>query len=179
MSESEEEWWEHRARRKDPRLASPSPPAAGRWIIKLLRWATLLVPCYWMSQLPSRSSRVSAIITGGARTEQVLAACPNVLEVNRRVPRQRVDERYNETEAPHIGVLVIPEYRMLVCTLPRNGAVLLRALAARLRADPRAEFTLEQQRALLAHIEFDELRMHSLDEIESMASDPSWFKMLV
>jgi len=99
--------------------------------------------------------------------------------------------RLNLREANFIGSIVIPEHKILLCTIPKNACSLLRRYALRLRNESSRSFHdtsvtpstpspdavrywTKNAQIKRAHLE---LRMLPVDEIERIRTDPSWLKV--
>mmetsp|Transcript_6429 Transcript_6429/g.17226 ORF Transcript_6429/g.17226 Transcript_6429/m.17226 type:complete len:284 (-) Transcript_6429:100-951(-) len=109
-------------------------------------------------------------------------------EVQRETSRK--SGRLALREANFIGAVVIPEYKLLMCSLPKNACSVLRMLMLRLREEPHAHWSAnsslphpsrEQIRSWndrcqqkRAHVELRDLPAM---EIERIAKDPSWLKV--
>ncbi|KAA8496015.1 hypothetical protein FVE85_2170 [Porphyridium purpureum] len=121
-----------------------------------------------------------------AKAERLLAACPDqMLLMNARTKRKPVDENFNASEASFFGTVVIPELRLVVCTLPRSKALMMRALLGRLRlaSAVNASYARTDEREARrlvtmpsAHIQLRSLPLH---EIEQIARSSEWLKLAI
>eukprot|EP00183_Erythrolobus_madagascarensis_P003752 CAMPEP_0185854146 /NCGR_PEP_ID=MMETSP1354-20130828/21471_1 /TAXON_ID=708628 /ORGANISM="Erythrolobus madagascarensis, Strain CCMP3276" /LENGTH=279 /DNA_ID=CAMNT_0028555835 /DNA_START=10 /DNA_END=849 /DNA_ORIENTATION=+ len=93
-------------------------------------------------------------------------------------------------EANFIGSVVVPEYKLVLCSLPKNACSVLRMLMLRLREEPNAHWNAnssqphpsrnqikswnDRAQNKRAHVELQSLPRQ---EIERIANDPAWLKV--
>ncbi|KAA8496409.1 hypothetical protein FVE85_0138 [Porphyridium purpureum] len=110
-----------------------------------------------------------------------------VAPIRRKSRRKRVDSYYAHSEAVALGTIMIPEHKMVVCTIPKSGCSIVRTLLLRMQMDARGDplpSNFSERQGFLQTNNYDrnlhkELRTQDHDEIEAVASDPSWLKIAI
>ncbi|KAA8494812.1 Carbohydrate sulfotransferase 11 [Porphyridium purpureum] len=120
----------------------------------------------------------------------------NMLQMKRSEPPVAVDSNFSRNEANFLGALVLPDFRIVMCSIPKNACSRLRALAVRLMSESqRMEQGAENGQVIYKNptpkeikyfIEnslnkqiLQELRLLKPRERQSIINDPSWFKVAV